>query len=98
MPYEIILCFFHFNYNVSLQRESWRKRWYDEVGSVPENGDSKDESEQRWMLKKEVQVEILSIKCIKVFSKPLLIFLSSSIRTLIIPHISTTILCFCNGR
>ena len=50
--------FFHFNYNVSLQRESWRKRWYDQVGSVPENGDDKDESEQPawWTLKKEVQV------------------------------------------
>ena len=50
--------YFHFNHNVSLQRESWRKRWYDQVGSVPEKSeDDKDESEQPafWTLKKEVQ-------------------------------------------
>ena len=49
--------FFHFNHNVSLQRESWRKRWYDQVGIMPENDDDKDKSEQPacWTLKKEVQ-------------------------------------------
>jgi len=49
--------FFHFNHNVSLQRESWRKRWYDQIGAVPENGDDDGESEQPpwWTLKPEVQ-------------------------------------------
>ena len=42
---------------MSLQRESWRKRWYDQVGNIPANDDDKDESEQLacWTLKKEVQ-------------------------------------------
>jgi serine/threonine protein kinase len=50
--------FFHFNHNVSLQRESWRKRWYDQIGTIPDNGDDDGKSEQPafWTLKKEVQV------------------------------------------
>ena len=57
--------FFHFNRNVSLQRESWRKRWYDQVGTIPEKGDDKDESEEPacWTLKKEVQAWLNSRPC-----------------------------------
>jgi serine/threonine protein kinase len=49
--------FFHFNRNVSRQRESWRKRWYAQVGTIPENDEDKDGPEQPayWTLKKEVQ-------------------------------------------
>ena len=55
--------FYHFNYAVSIQRESWRtKRWYDEIGSVPEIFDDEGESEQPawWTLKKEVQASLTS--------------------------------------
>ena len=54
--------FYHFNYAVSIQRESWRKRWYEKVGSVPEIFDDEDESEQPawWTLKKEVQAWLIS--------------------------------------
>ena len=48
--------FYHFNSAMSTERESWRERWYDKVGPVPEIVDDKDESDQPawWALKKEV--------------------------------------------
>ncbi|KAF8804123.1 hypothetical protein BYT27DRAFT_6709699 [Phlegmacium glaucopus] len=46
-----------FNHNMSLQRESWRNRWYDQVSTLPKNSDDDGKSEQPpwWTLKKEVQ-------------------------------------------
>jgi serine/threonine protein kinase len=62
IPAKLFRGFYHFNYTVSIQRESWRKRWYDKVGSVPEIFDDEDEDEQPawWTLKKEVQAWLTS--------------------------------------
>jgi serine/threonine protein kinase len=63
IPAKLFRGFYHFNHTVSIQRESWRKRWYDKVvGSVPEIFDDEDESEQPawWTLKKEVQAWLTS--------------------------------------
>ena len=47
---------------MSTERESWRERWYDKVGPVPEIVDDKDESDQPawWALKKEVKAWLTS--------------------------------------